>query len=54
MVITIFSDRVEIGASNDIVYCMSFDVLADVEKAIEIIRNLQESAHIDSAIITVT
>lgn len=35
-------------------YGMSYKALADVEKAIEIIRNLQESAHIDSATIKIT
>lgn len=54
MVITIHTESVVIRLKNDVRYDMTFHQLADVEKAIEIIRKIQVSAHIETCTIKVT
>lgn len=54
MDITINNEYVIITLVGGTQYSMTYKALADVEKAIEIIRNLQESAHVDSATIKIT
>lgn len=54
MEIIMNNENVTIMLSGDIEYRMSYKSLADVEKAIEIIRNLQESAHVELLSIRVT
>jgi len=54
MEIIIDSDYVIIKLTGGSDYAMNYKQLADVEKAIEIIRNIQKAAHVDSATITVT
>jgi len=47
MDIIINNENITIRLSGDTEYSMTYKALADVEKAIEIIRNLQESAHVE-------
>lgn len=54
MEITIHTEFVIIKLAGGTEYDMSYKALSDVEKAIKIIRNLQASAHVDSATIKVT
>jgi len=54
MKITIKNDIVTIKLRGEPEYDMTYKQLADVEKAIEIIRKLQESCHVDSCELTIT
>ena len=54
MEIIIDSENVIIRLSGETEYRITYKSLADVEKAIEIIRNLQESAHVEWGTIKVT
>lgn len=54
MEIVINNENVTIRLSGDTQYSMTYAALTDVEKAIEIIRNIQESALIDFLTIRVT
>lgn len=53
MEITIHSKSVVIRLENDIRYVMTFHELNQVEKAIEIIRNIQNTAAIEAATIKI-
>jgi len=54
MDIVICSSGVTILLKGQPEYLLTWNNLKEMEKAIEIIRNMQESAHIDSATIKVT
>jgi len=54
MEIAIYSESIVIRLENDIRYDMTYKQLADVETAIEIIRNIQKSAHIETCTINIT
>lgn len=54
MEIIMNSESVIIKLKNDVRYDMTYKQLADVEKGIEIIRNIQDSAHIETCTINVT
>jgi len=53
MKITILSGSVEIALSDNTIYHMSWDSLNKVEKAIEIIRNIQNTAPLERAVIEI-
>ena len=52
MKITIFLNKVEIKITGSPVYCMSYQALNQLEKAIKIINYLKCEADAESAIIT--
>jgi len=54
MEIIIYSKGVTISLKDTPEILLTWNNLSEMEKAIEIIRNIQESAHVDSATIKVT